>query len=91
MRQLVESWVEAEKTGYGNTLGDAIKALSKECGITLTHPRVHDAPDQAAALMSDLHYRSTSFRKSKIRMPRRSHRRLLVLIDGTRSARREGQ
>ncbi len=40
MRQLVESWVEAEKTGYGNTLGDAIKALSKECGITLTHSRV---------------------------------------------------
>lgn len=40
MRQLVDSWVEAEKTGYGNTLGDAIKALSKECGITLTHSRV---------------------------------------------------
>jgi hypothetical protein len=40
MRQLVESWVEAEKTGNGNTLADAIKALSKECGITLTHSRV---------------------------------------------------
>jgi hypothetical protein len=40
MRQLVDSWVEAERTGYGNTLADAIKLLSKECGITLTHSRV---------------------------------------------------
>ena len=40
MRQLVESWVEAERTGYRNTLADAIKILSQECGITLTHSRV---------------------------------------------------
>jgi len=40
MRQLVDSWVEAEKTGYGNTLAEAIKLLSKKCGITLTHSRV---------------------------------------------------
>jgi hypothetical protein len=40
MRQLVDSWVEAERTGYGNTLADAIKVLSQECGITLTHSRV---------------------------------------------------
>jgi hypothetical protein len=42
MRQLVESWIAAEKTGYGNTLVQAIKELSQECGITLTHSRVGD-------------------------------------------------
>jgi hypothetical protein len=40
MRQLVESWVEAERTGYRNTLAEAIKILSPECGITATHSRV---------------------------------------------------
>jgi len=38
MKQLVNSWVEAELRGYGNTLGGAIKELSQECGIKLTSP-----------------------------------------------------
>src|SRR5580704_11929159 len=40
MRRLVESWVEAEKTGYRNTLGGAIKELNKECSIKLTYSRL---------------------------------------------------
>jgi hypothetical protein len=40
MRRLVESWVEAEKTGYRNTLGGAIKELNRECGIRLTYSRL---------------------------------------------------
>jgi len=40
MRRLVESWVEAEKTGYRNTLGGAIKELNQECGIKLTYSRL---------------------------------------------------
>jgi hypothetical protein len=40
MRQLVESWVAAEKTGYRNTLAEAIRELNQECGTTVTHSRV---------------------------------------------------
>jgi len=40
MRQLVSSWVEAQKNGYRNTLGGAIKELSQECGIKLTYSRL---------------------------------------------------
>jgi len=40
MRRLVESWIEAEKTGYRNTLGGAIKELNQECGIKLTYSRL---------------------------------------------------
>jgi hypothetical protein len=42
MRQLVDSWIEAERMGYGNTLANAIKILSQECGIRLTHSRVSE-------------------------------------------------
>jgi hypothetical protein len=40
MRRLVESWVEAEKIGYRNTLGRAIEELNRECGIKLTYSRL---------------------------------------------------
>jgi hypothetical protein len=40
MRRLVESWVEAEKTGYRNTLGGAIKELNNECSTKLTYSRL---------------------------------------------------
>ena len=40
MRQLVTSWVAAQKTGYRNTLPDAIKTLNRECGIDTTHSRL---------------------------------------------------
>src|ERR1700682_1784667 len=40
MRRLVESWIEAEKSGYRNTLGGAIKELNQECGIKLTYSRL---------------------------------------------------
>jgi hypothetical protein len=40
MRQLVSSWVEAQKHGYRNTLGGAIKELNQECGIKLTYSRL---------------------------------------------------
>ncbi len=40
MRRLVESWIEAEKIGYRNTLGGAIKELNRECGIKLTYSRL---------------------------------------------------
>jgi hypothetical protein len=40
MRRLVESWVEAEKIGYRNTLGGAIKELNKKCGTKLTYSRL---------------------------------------------------
>lgn len=42
MRQLVSSWVEAEKNGYGKTLAGAIRELNKECDIRLTHSRVSE-------------------------------------------------
>ena len=40
MRRLVESWIEAEKHGYRNTLGGAIKELNRECSIKLTYSRL---------------------------------------------------
>lgn len=40
MRQLVSSWVEAEKTGYRNTLAKAIRDLNSKCGMALTHSRL---------------------------------------------------
>ena len=40
MRRLVESWVEAEKIGYRNTLGGAIRELNKECNTKLTYSRL---------------------------------------------------
>jgi hypothetical protein len=40
MKQLVCSWVEAEKSGYRNTLGGAIEELNKECGTKLTYSRL---------------------------------------------------
>lgn len=42
MKQLVNSWVEAELRGYGNTLAGAIKELSQECGMKLTHSRLSE-------------------------------------------------
>ena len=40
MRQLVNSWVEAQQTGYGKTLGQAIEDLNRECGTKLTYSRL---------------------------------------------------
>ena len=40
MRQLVCSWVAAEKNGYRNTLAQAIRDLNSECGMALTHSRL---------------------------------------------------
>jgi len=40
MRQLVSSWVEAEKNGYRHTLREAIEELNRECGIKLTYSRL---------------------------------------------------
>ena len=40
MRRLVNSWVDAEKSGYRNTMAGAIRELNKECGIALTHSRL---------------------------------------------------
>ena len=40
MRQLVISWVSAQKTGYRNALPTAIGALNRECGINVTHSRL---------------------------------------------------
>ena len=40
MRRLVESWVEAEKIAYRNTLGGAIEELNRECGVKLTYSRL---------------------------------------------------
>jgi len=40
MRQLVSSWVDAQKNGYRRTLGVAIKDLNKVCGTKLTYSRL---------------------------------------------------
>jgi len=40
MRQLVSSWVEAEKNGYRQTLREAIEELNRKCGIKLTYSRL---------------------------------------------------
>ena len=40
MRRLVESWIEAEKSGYRHTLREAIEELNRECGIKLTYSRL---------------------------------------------------
>lgn len=40
MRQLVNSWIEAEKQGYNNTLGGAIKDLNQACAMRLTYSRL---------------------------------------------------
>ena len=42
MRQLVSSWVDAERNGYRNTLRGAIDDLSLECGIKLTYSRLSE-------------------------------------------------
>ena len=43
MRQLVSSWVEAQKHGYRRTLGEAIKELGQECSIKLTYSRLSES------------------------------------------------
>jgi hypothetical protein len=61
MRRLVSSWVEAEKSGYRNTLGGAIKELNRECGIKVRHSRLGEwrkgkyAPSQR--VLSQMLYR----------------------------------
>jgi hypothetical protein len=40
MKQLVSSWVEAEKNGYGHSLREAIEELNRQCGIKLTYSRL---------------------------------------------------
>jgi hypothetical protein len=40
MRQLVISWVTAQKAGYRTELPAAIEALNRECGINVTHSRL---------------------------------------------------
>ncbi len=40
MRQLVSSWVEAEKDVYRHTLREAIEELNRECGIKVTYSRL---------------------------------------------------
>lgn len=42
MKQLVNSWIEAERSGYGNSLASAIKELNQECGMKLTHSRLSE-------------------------------------------------
>lgn len=42
MRRLVCSWEDAEKNGYRNSLGKAIKELSRETGIKLTYSRLSE-------------------------------------------------
>jgi hypothetical protein len=40
MRQLVALWIEAEKTGYRNSLGEAIEILNRESGLKLNYSRL---------------------------------------------------
>ena len=42
MRQLVSSWIEAEKRGYRNSVAEAIRLLNKECDMSLTHSRLSE-------------------------------------------------
>jgi hypothetical protein len=42
MKRLVDSWVQANLDGYGNTLAAAIRELNKECGLQLTHSRLSE-------------------------------------------------
>ena len=42
MKQLVNSWVEAELKGYRNTLGGAIKELNEECGMRINYSRLSE-------------------------------------------------
>ena len=42
MRQLVESWVAAEKEHYGNSLAQAIRGVNEEQGKCLTPSRVSE-------------------------------------------------
>jgi hypothetical protein len=39
MRQLVGSWIEAQKNGYRKTLSEAIKELNKDSGSTVALSR----------------------------------------------------
>ncbi len=61
MRQLVSSWVEAEKNGYRHTLSEAIEELNRECGIKLTYSRLAEwrkgkyTPSQK--VLSEMFYR----------------------------------
>ena len=40
MRQLVASWVSAQKTGYRAPLPAAIGSINRECGVAATHSRL---------------------------------------------------
>src|SRR4051794_33221162 len=42
MRQLVKSWIQAEKEYYGNNLSAAIKLLNRDCNTSVTHSRVSE-------------------------------------------------
>ena len=42
MRQLVASWIQAEKAYHGNTLATAIRRMNEKRGMRLTHSRVSE-------------------------------------------------
>lgn len=40
MKELVNTWVDAELNGYGNTLVAAIKELNAACGTKVNYSRL---------------------------------------------------
>ena len=42
MRRLVESWIEAEREHYGNTLGKAIEKLNADRGMKVNYSRASE-------------------------------------------------
>jgi hypothetical protein len=86
MRRLVESWIEAEREYYGNSLAAAIRRMNEKRGCRLTHSRVSEwrrgvyAPSQV--MISQMLYRTLpwALKKAGIAATREEVRALESLL-----------
>jgi hypothetical protein len=73
MRQLVDSWVTAERELYGKTLAEAIRRMNDNRGCRVTHSRVSEwrrgiyVPSQVA--LSQMLYRTLPWALEKAGIP----------------------
>ena len=86
MRQLVDSWIVAERELYGKTLAEAIRRMNDKLGCRVTHSRVSEwrrgvyVPSQVA--ISQMLYRTLpwALEKAGIRATEDQRRALQALL-----------
>lgn len=73
MRQLVDSWITAEREFHGKTLAEAIRRMNDKLGYRVTHSRVSEwrrgiyVPSQVA--ISQMLYRTLPWALEKAGIP----------------------